>query len=207
MYIGKWNVVNIILEVAKPTFKCHPRPHEAQADKMMTRKVKRYLTNFGHCLNVIQWSLENSIHMLQLNIYVYRTPDNAYDIPFKCLTCVHIFKKRCAWVHIHVEHEKKVSTCNCRTHTDSDATSSLAVFCPITSLAFSFFNIATCVNTIFKLLLYVQILDISSLISFFTIALFMRTYPRKSHNALIVAWEEERLYYNFLPEAKLFRGL
>jgi hypothetical protein len=90
MYIGKWNVVNIILEVAKPTFKCHPRPHEAQAEKMMTKKVKRYLTSFGHCLNVIQWSLQNSIHMLQLNIYVYRTLDNAYDIPFKCLTCVHI---------------------------------------------------------------------------------------------------------------------
>jgi hypothetical protein len=29
MYIGKWNVVAIIIEVAKPTFKCHPRPHEA----------------------------------------------------------------------------------------------------------------------------------------------------------------------------------
>jgi hypothetical protein len=56
-------------------------------------------------------------------------------------------------------------------------------------------------------LLYVQILDISSLISLFTIALFMRTYPRKSHNTLIVAWEEERLHCNFLLEAKLFRGL
>ncbi len=54
MYIGKWNVVNIILEVEKLTFKCHPRPHEGQVDKMTTRKVKRYLTSFGHYLNVIQ---------------------------------------------------------------------------------------------------------------------------------------------------------
>jgi hypothetical protein len=54
MYIRKWNVVTIVLKIAKPTFKCHPRPHEAQVDKMMTRKVKRYLTSFGHCLNVIQ---------------------------------------------------------------------------------------------------------------------------------------------------------
>jgi hypothetical protein len=54
MYIGKWNVVTIIIEVAKPTFKCHTKPHEAQADKMMTKEVKRYLMSFGHCLNVIQ---------------------------------------------------------------------------------------------------------------------------------------------------------
>jgi hypothetical protein len=54
MYIGKWNVVIIVLKIAKRTFKCHRRPHEAQADKMMTRKVKRYFMSFGHCLNVIQ---------------------------------------------------------------------------------------------------------------------------------------------------------
>ncbi len=156
MCIGKWNVVTIILEVAKPTFKCHPRPHEAQADKITTTKVKRYLTSFDHYLNLISWSLQNSVHMLQLNIYVYGTLDSAYNIPFKCFTYVHIFKKRCAWVHIHVEHEKMVSTYNCRTHKDSDATSSLALFCLITSLVFSFSNIATCVNNIFRLFLCVH---------------------------------------------------
>jgi hypothetical protein len=54
MYIREWNVVTIVLKIAKPTFECHPRLHEAQANKMMTRKVKRYFTSFGNYLNVIQ---------------------------------------------------------------------------------------------------------------------------------------------------------